>query len=730
MPQVIIVSNRLPVSVKKDNGRLEFYQSVGGLATGLSSYIKDSKSKWIGWPGIASDVLTSADRQEIVDELARHNCSPVFLSEREIENFYNGYSNSVLWPQFHMLAKRRSADRAERGRWWSSYRSVNRQFAEAALNIAETGDRVWVHDYQLTLVPELVRAERADLNIGFFLHIPFPGAKAFHSLNESKKLLNGILGADVVGFHTPTYVDNFLESCQTAGLAEAESNMITMSDHTVQVGNFPMGIDYEKYAAAGKSKAVRAAVRKYRKRYDKLRVIVAVDRLDPSKGLVERLGAYSMFLEMEPSMRGKIVFSMVAAPSRMGIASYRNLAKRLESLAADINGRYGTDEWQPVDFINSSVPFEEVTALYKIADVAFIAPLRDGMNLVAKEFIASKHKRGVLILSQTAGAAHELPDAILVNPRKQEELVDALQQALSMRKRELRGRLKRMQQQLSGNTVQDWAKEFVDALHTPVPGTPKVTYTLRARNRSRLIRRYREAKRRLLFLDYDGSLVPFSENYQDARPPKSLMGLLESLGSDKHNDVVLISGRKASELDSWFGGLPINLVAEHGAAVKKAGNRSWKTLEKVDTHWKKILLPELEKYAAKTPKARVEVKPHSLVWHYRASPPYYAQKHTVTIKRTFKPLLKRHGLQMMQGNKALEIKNPRISKGAAAGSWLGRGHDFVLFIGDDATDEELFEVLPESAYGIKVGRGRTAARFRLSGTGDVLKLLRSLAKRP
>ncbi|MGH7195118.1 MAG: bifunctional alpha,alpha-trehalose-phosphate synthase (UDP-forming)/trehalose-phosphatase, partial [Candidatus Saccharimonadales bacterium] len=560
------------------------------------------------------------------------NCSPVFLTRSEIENFYNGYSNGVLWPYFHTLAKRKAVSGTERRRWWSAYRSVNQQFTQAALNAAGPGDRVWVHDYQLLLVPELLRNERTDLNIGFFLHIPFPAPKTFSGLNEGRKLLHGMLGADVIGFHTRTFVANFLDNCQAAGLAHAGTDMITMSDHTVRVGDFPMGIDYEKYAAAGKSKAVRNAIRKYRRQYKGSRVIVAVDRLDPSKGLIERLEAYRTFLELEPSKRGKVVFSMVAAPSRMGIPAYRNLAKRLTALADSINAEYGTTRWQPVDLINRPVPFEEVTALYQIADVAFIAPLRDGMNLVAKEFIASKHRPGVLILSQTAGAAHELPDAILVNPRNRQELVDALQQALNMKSSELRGRLKRMQEQLAGHTVQDWAHGFVETLQQPVPGTPAITYTLRGRARSKLINDYAAARKRLLLLDYDGSLVPFTEDYKDAVPPKSLLELLSNLSADKRNEVVLISGRGPQELEKWFGGLSVNLVAEHGAAVKKASNKSWTTLEKVDTDWKRVLLPVLEKYAALTPKAHVEVKPHSLVWHYRAAPPYYAQKYAVTLK--------------------------------------------------------------------------------------------------
>jgi trehalose 6-phosphate synthase/phosphatase len=728
MSQVIIVSNRLPVSVKKKRGKLEFYPSLGGLATGLSSYIKDSRNKWIGWPGIASDELDDDERQQIVDELAKHNCSPVFLSKREIENFYNGYSNTILWPLFHTLSNKKKISPAEQQRWWRSYRSVNAQFAEAALNIAETGDRLWVHDYQLMVVPQLLRAERSDLNIGFFLHIPFPKVKTFTRLPQYKLLLRGMLGADVIGFHTTTYVTNFLEACQAAGIAQATSNMITLRDHTVQVGDFPMGIDYEKYAAAGKSKAVRKAVRKYRKRYRRRRVIVAVDRLDPSEGLTERLEAYRTFLELEPRMRGKIVFSMVAAPSRTEVAAYQNLAKKLRALVDEINETYGTEKWQPVDYMYKSVPFEEVTALYQIADVAFIAPLRDGMNLVAKEFIASKRKRGVLILSQTAGAAQELPDAILVNPRNRQELVDALQQALTMRPRELRDRLKRMQQQLAGNTVQDWARSFVETLQQPVPGTPTITYRLRGRARLHLLRDFAKANSRLLLLDYDGSLVPFAKDYMQAAPPKSLLALLEKLGSDGRNDVVIISGRQADNLEEWFGDLPITLIAEHGMNIRKADGHAWQSTDDIDTKWKAALLPVLEEYAGLTPKARVEVKPHSLVWHYRNSPPYYAQKYAVTLKRALRPLLKTHGLQLLQGNKALEIKNPRINKGIAAQRWLEKDYDFTLSIGDDATDEELFGILNETAYSIKVGRGRTSARFRLAEPSEVIKLLKRLAR--
>lgn len=733
MPRVIIVSNRLPVSVKKEAGKLVFYPSIGGLATGLSSYVEDRKNLWIGWPGIASDELTAEERQAVADELAKHNCRPVFLSRRQIDDFYNGYSNSVLWPLFHNM-KRRSVTRDKRQKWWQAYRSVNEQYAQAALNQAETGFHVWIHDYQLMLVPELLRKERTDIITGFFLHIPWPAAKAFSNLPEQKKLLSGMLGAEVVGFHTPGYVANFLENCRAAGIALVDDKEPVVDGRTVRVADFPMGIDYEKYAVATRSRAVRSAVRHYRRRYRGLRVIVAVDRLDPTKGLVERLKAYSELLERRPRLRGKVVFSVLAAPSRTDIPAYRQLSKRLSGLVGEINTRYGTPKWQPVDYINETKPFEEVAALFQVADVAFITPLRDGMNLAAKEFIASrtagfwgKPNSGVLILSETAGAAEELRDALLVNPKRPEALVVALEQALEMSKRELRLRLRRMQQHLAAHTVQDWAKGFVTSLQQPVPGTPKLVRSLKGRPRKRLLEDWQWSKKRLVFLDYDGSLVPFTKNYKDAQPPENLLRLLKALSAGEHTDLILVSGREATDLQRWFGKLPVTLIAEHGAQIRVASRKNWQTIEKVETKWKNLLLPILEQYAAKTPGAKVEVKPHSLVWHYRGASPYHAQKYAVIIKRVLKPVLRRYGLELLQGNKALEIKNPRVSKGVVAQRWLKKNYDFVLAIGDDTTDEDLFEALPAAAYGIRVGRGRTQAGYRLSSYKDVLNLLKKLA---
>lgn len=731
MPQIIIVSNRLPVSVKKEDGILKFFPSVGGLATGLSSYVNDRRSIWIGWPGIASDDLNEQEKGQIVRELAKHNCSPVFLSKKQIDEFYNGYSNTVLWPLFHEL---RALDEPgeQRDKWYKTYRTVNKLFAETVEVAAQNGARVWVHDYQLLLVPEMLRGMKMDITIGFFLHIPFPNPKKFIGLPDHKKLLKGVLGADLIGFHTPDYVKNFLETNVQAGFGIAGDQILTYDDRIIRISDFPMGIDYEKYASAGRTKIVKEAIKEYAKKYKGKKLIVAVDRLDPSKGLVERLKAYDKFIEEYPKLARKTIFVMVAAPSRTDVPAYQRLSKRLDQLAAQINEKYGTDKWKPIDYINRTIPFEEVTALFQLADVAFIAPLRDGMNLAAKEFIASANKNSVLILSETAGASQELKDALIVNPRKPETVVDALHRSLTMRRRELRRRLKRMKQYLKDNTVQKWAMEFVDTLQKPVTLTmaatapAPLTRTITKRYEDIIESDFSKSTKRLLLLDYDGSLVPFRSDFAHVDPPKELKALIKKLGTNPANEVVIISGRSAEDLDRWFGKLPINLVAEHGATFKRAGGATWRNYDKTNTLWKELLKPVLEKYSALTPRSRVEEKSHSLVWHYRSSPPYYAQKYLVIIRRALTPILKNFGLEILKGNKVLEIKNPNVTKGKAAQFWLDRSYDFVLGIGDDATDEELFLVLPETAYSIKVGRGRTAARYRVTSHQDVLRILAGL----
>lgn len=725
MPQVIIVSNRLPVSVKKIDGELVFSESAGGLPTALSAYTADPKSRWIGWPGIASDELTPKDRVRITAELAERHCQPVFLTQREIDLFYNGFSNSVLWPLLHGLPLEAGARNLAQ---WRGYQRVNQRYADAILVTGSTDlGRIWIHDYQLMLVPALIRKARPDLHTGFFLHTPFPQAKKFAKLAEHKQLLKSLLAADLIGLQTPTYVQNFLESCHLLDL-DINNDLVSFEERTVKVTDFPISIDYARFARARKQPAVRKASKQYRRKYRGLKIIAATERLDISKGFEERLKAYQIFLRQTPKLREKIVFVLVGAPSRTDIPAYRLLAQRVQRHVKAINAEFGTDSWKPVEYISEVLPFHQVAALLGLTDVAFVTPLKDGMNLVPKEFLASRRKPGVLVLSRTAGAAEELSQAILVDPHRPETLVEGLQQAFGMTRWERRRRFRQLKRQVATHTVDHWKQSFMNAFQQSARvASPFTRYLNKALERE-IVATYRQAENRLLLLDYDGTLRPFTNDPDAAKPSPRLQLLLAHLAADPRNTVVIISGRRPSNLDDWFSGLGLHFVAEHGAFYRERGRKVWQQSQstKAAKNWQAIVYPILKQYADLTPGASIEQKETALVWHYRTARSYYAQKNLVILKRLLQPLEHKLGISVHQGHMILEITPGDIDKGAISQRWLATKPGFVLAIGDDYTDEELFAMLPEQAYSIKVGLGRSRARYRVASPARVRALLRLL----
>lgn len=725
MPNLVIVSNRLPVSVKKTDGKLEFYPSDGGLARGLIGYTKKRGTKWIGWPGIPSDNLSESERREITKELKKQRCYPIFLTKKQIDGYYNGYSNSVLWPLFHDLPIRTG----DNTKTWEAYRSINAIFAAEVERLSEPGVNIWVHDYQLMLVPQMLRAARPNDHIGFFLHTPFPPAKLFGTCKHATTLAEGLLGADLVGFHTSGYAQNFSDSCKLLNIGTVTEGQVVLPNRSVQISVFPIGIDYAKFSTAAKQRTVQTHYRRLERKYAGKKVIVTVDRLDPTKGFVERLEAYQTLLSDQPKLHGKIVMVMLAIPSRGEIAEYQRLRLRVEKLVSDINDTFGTRRWHPVEYMHQTMPFDELAALYQRADIAFVAPLRDGMNLVAKEYVASRSKRhGMLVLSQTAGAAEELKDAVQVDPARPKTLVRGLHKALTMPKTELRKRTGKMQRHLQEFTIHNWADNFMDSLQRPraVALVPPRAKTLSALERQALAGAYHKAKKRLLLFDYDGVLAPLVDEPEAAVPSKEVLALLKRLSRNKANELVIISGRSKDDLGKWFGELPIALAAEHGALFRRRGGKNWHKTSDSGLVWKRQVRDLFEYYTSLTPGSFVEHKEWSVVWHYRTASTFFANKHLVAIRRLLKPLLRQYNLTLKEGHKVAEVHPADINKGRIAQEWLIHDHDFVLAIGDDTTDEDMFAVLPPSAYSIKVGRGQTAARFRTTSVANVLGLLRRL----
>jgi len=405
------------------------------------------------------------------------------------------------------------------------------------------------------------------------------------------------------------------------------------------------------------------------------------------------------------------------------------LKKQLDGLVGEINGKHGTIGWMPIWYLYRFLPYHSLAALYSLADVALVTPLRDGMNLIAKEYTTTQTDgRGVLILSETAGAAQELGEAIIINANNQEEITQALSKALEMPEQEQIERNRIMQKRLRRYDVVRWANEFVDKLlYTKKLQREMEEKALTYEMQRKLASDFRESNKALLLLDYDGTLVPFSPRPAEAMPGANLLRLLEKFTKNPRNEVVLISGRDKDTLDRWFGGLNVGLVAEHGVWIKEKGGE-WEMIENLTNEWKNEVYPILESWVDRTPGSLVEEKEFSLVWHYRKADSELGELRARELINNLTNITANLNLQVLEGSKVVEVKNTDINKGRAALMWLSSVEwDFILAVGDDWTDEDTFKVLPSTAWSIKVGFGASAARFSLSSPSKATSLLRKMA---
>jgi trehalose 6-phosphate synthase/phosphatase len=722
--RLLIVSNRLPVGIDRRRDGFSFTQSVGGLATGLGSFYKDFDSAWFGWADVP-ERTPAAERTQIARRLENeYSAYPVFLSDKEVRLYYHGFSNKTIWPTFHQFTQYSVFDES----MWQAYVRVNRRFADAILATATSADTIWIHDYHLMLVPGMVRERMPDATIGFFLHIPFPTFEIFRMLPWRKEILMGILGADLVGFHTYDYVRHFLDSVMRLTGYEHLFGQVTTNDRVIKVDAFPMGIDFRRFADAAKSAEVQGETTRIRRKSGERKIILSIDRLDYTKGIVQRLEAFDTFLRRHPEQRERVDLVLVAVPSRTRVEHYRELKQQVDEIIGRINGEHATMDWTPVRYLYRSLPFKDLVALYVSADVAMVTPLRDGMNLIAKEFVASKSgDKGVLILSEMAGAAMEMGEAIVVNPNNREELADAIEEALEMPEEEQIERNSLMQRRLKDYDVERWATDFTDQLGA----IKRVQRHLNARKlteraRDILVTDYRGSEKRLLLLDYDGTLMPFSTRIEKLRPENDLVQLLAELSHDARNEVVIVSGRDRRRLERWLGELNIGLIAEHGAWARERGH-DWKVIENLDDAWKVEVRPIMDLYVDRTPGSFVEEKDFSLAWHYRRTDPALAQVRSRELQDSLTHLTANQNLGVLAGNKVLEVKNSSIDKGRGALRWVDRrAWDFILAVGDDRTDEDMFGVLPDWATSIKVGLGPSRAKYSLDSVAEVRGLLRKL----
>jgi trehalose 6-phosphate synthase/phosphatase len=722
MSKTIIVSNRLPISLRHRKGKFEFKPSAGGLATGLGSIYKEGENIWIGWPG--NTVEDPEQRAEIILELHELKMAPVFLTKEDVEEFYEGFSNETLWPAFHYFTQYMVYNPAH----WEAYVRVNEKFCEAILKKAGPEDTIWVHDYQLLLLPKMLREKLPNATIAFFQHIPFPSYEIIRMIPWRKQLLEGMVGADLIGFHTYDDMRHFLSAVGRITGLSSESGYIQAENRIINVDSFPMGIDYDKFANQAKSRKTQNIVREFRKQVEDQKLIITIDRLDYSKGIPQRIQAFAQLLQEHKELHGKVAMIMIVVPSRDKVQSYKELKEEIDLLVGRINSEYSTLTWVPVHYFYRSFPFEELSAFYSMSDIALVTPLRDGMNLVCKEFVASKtNQTGVLILSEMAGASKELQDAVLVNPNDRQGVIDAIYNSLSMKPAEQKARMVSMQESLKKYDVFQWVKVFMDRLdHVKRKQEELTSKDVDAKVMTEIEAAFKTAKNPVLFLDYDGTLTGFVTNPQDAVPDEELKGIIKDLSPIAQ--VVIISGRDKDTLGTWFKDQKVDLIAEHGVWVKRKNEKGdWKLYAEIEDGWKEDIRKIMEYYVLRTPGAFIEEKHHSLVWHYRKVESGLGDLRMRELFSHLKYMARGHNLQVLEGNMVLEIKRPDINKGRAATAIMkDQEYDFVLAVGDDWTDEDTFKAMPKNAYSIRVGYAYTQANYNIKSVKQVRQLLTKL----
>ncbi|MDF2455064.1 MAG: otsA [Cytophagaceae bacterium] len=723
--KLIIVAYRMPF--KLEEGVL--VQNSGGLVSAilsLASQLKqtgqlpaDQKITWVG----CADGLPEDTSPEVLKN-KEFELAPVYLETSLNEKFYGGFCNSTIWPLFHYYPFITQFEEEN----FHAYKEANELFCKAIEPLYEEGDLIWVHDYHLLLLPDLLRQKYNKATIGFFLHIPFPSFELFRLLPRQwqRELLNGILGADLAGFHINDYTQYFAKAVARVLGYDYALKDIMVEDRPVRTDTFPISIDYKKFNEAYDLPEVIEFREKVKTEQKEKKIIFSVDRLDYSKGLIHRLTGYQAFLEAYPEWKEKVVFIMVIVPSRDTILQYQDMKHELEETIGRINGKYGSFNWRPIIYMYTSLSFSELLGLYSVCDVALITPVRDGMNLVAKEFIASrKDKDGVLILSEMAGAAAELEGAIQINPTDKSQIAHSLYQALNMSAAEKNVRMENMQHRIKSYDIFRWSEDFISELDAIKNKQNRMKTRLVDQKIVRSIHEdYSQSTKRLFLFDYDGTLAAFNLIPSLAFPSESIFTLIRELAASSDNQIAIISGRDKDFMQQVFAELPVYLSAEHGAFLKKP-SEAWISDRVQDSKWKEYVMPIFEKYVNRCPGTFIENKETGLCWHYRkAEASFSFTRSRELLEELSNVISNQFNLNVLDGNKVIEVKPSDCNKGIIAAKLIQYIQpDFILCIGDDVTDEDMFVSLPSYAHSIKVGNKSTHAQYNLPGQHQVLSFL-------
>ena len=652
------------------------------------------------------------------------------------------FAEREIYPTFHYKNLEASRGLVE-PRYWADYYRMNHKFADKIMEIYKPGDVIWVHDYHLMLLPNILRQRKADIYVGFYLHIPFPSSEYVRCLSKRKELLTGILGANMIGFQTYNYSRHFASCCTRILGYEAQPNGIDAHGAHIAVDGFPIGIDASKTErSAFGDRSIADIVAGIRQRYPHQKIVVGRDRLDTVRGVAQKLQAFETFLENYPEWKGKVV--LVQVTSQTSIEEEKEdeghkIANKVSDLVQTINGNHGTLEYTPVIHFPKYMTKSEYYALLQVADVALITSVRDGMNTTSLEYVLSqKERKGPLILSEFSGTAGSLHEALTINPWDLRGVADVLDRALSMSDEEKARRHASLYKHVTTNTVQEWCKTYLTRLLVNLAAVDNSAHTPLLDKR-KLLSRYKRARKRLFMFDYDGTLTPIVRDPQAAVPSDRILRTIKTLARDRRNRVWIISGRDQAFLDAWMGHIPeLGLSAEHGSFLRPPDSPdtddAWVNLAaSMDMGWQRAVLDAFQHYTERTPGSFVERKRIAITWHFRRSDPDFGRFMAAECKRHLETAVAtRYEVEVMDGKANLEVRPRFVNKGAIAARLVkefgGSGPDFVMCAGDDYTDEDMFRALGESTlsqdivFPVTVSHSskKTLARWCLLEPADVI----------
>lgn len=721
---MIVVSNRLPVDYEeRPDGEVGWRSSPGGLVTALEPVMRAADGAWIGWAGVADREFDPFEHDGI-------SIIPVPLSASELEEYYEGFSNDTLWPLYHDVIAPPTYHRE----WWDAYVRVNRRFAEAAARAASDGAVVWVQDYQLQLVPKMLREARPDLVIGFFNHIPFPAYGIYSQLPWRRQVIDGLLGADVIGFQRAADAGNFSRAVRRLQGYPTRGNVIEVPNEPrpgdeaemrrVVARAFPISIDAEGFEEIARRPEVQARAREIRESLGNPEtVMLGVDRLDYTKGIRHRMKAFGELLRDGRLAVEDATLVQVASPSRERVETYRQLRDEIELTVGRLNGDYATLGHQAIAYLHHGYPREEMVALYLAADVMLVTALRDGMNLVAKEYVACRFDGdGVLVLSEFAGASDELKQAVLVNPHDIEGLKDAIVEAVRMPRRERARRMRALRRRVRENDVAKWSASFLETLTGS--GIIKAGLTDQLRD---AVAELAATERLLVALDFDGTIAPLVEHPREARATDRAEAAIARLVALPDTRVALVSGRALASLGEVASPPEgVLLSGSHGVELKLDTGAI--TLDLRDAELLKLaqLTRVVEEVSAAHEGTRVEHKPAGLALHTRGLTSSAATAAQLAARQRVAAEL--DGITVRSGKSVLEFSVRSTDKGESFTRLRQHaGATGAIYLGDDVTDEDAFASLDEGDLGVKVGQGKSIAPFRVRNPDDVAELLEHLA---